>query len=102
NKFLGIVPGFINGLIYATILAALLLALPLAKSLSENTRDSKIASRLAVPVEWLETNLSPVFDEAIKRTMNKMIVEPGSHEFVHLPFTESNPTVRPDLEVAMV
>jgi uncharacterized protein YkwD len=102
NKFLGVVPGFVNGLIYATILAALLLALPLSDNVSENTRESRIASRLSMPVEWLESKLSPVFDEAIKRTMNKMTVEPDSKEFVTLPFKESSPKVREDLETQMV
>ncbi len=102
NKALGIIPGFINGLINATIVAALLLALPLFDRLSDTTRDSQLANRFVRPAEWLEAKLSPVFDDAIKKTMNKMTVEPGSAESVKLPYTVTKVKVREDLEVEML
>jgi uncharacterized protein YkwD len=102
NKALGIIPGFVNGLINAIIIAALLLALPLFEGLSATTRDSQLANKFVRPAEWLETKLSPVFDEAIKKTMNKMTVEPGSHESAKLPYTVTKTKVRQDLEAEML
>lgn len=102
NRFLGIAPGIINGVIYAIIVAALLLATPLFDGLSAATRDSRLANRLAEPAEWLENKLSPVFDEAVKRSMNKMTVEPASEKSVKLPFTVTKYKIRPDLEAKML
>ncbi|MFN2439969.1 MAG: CAP domain-containing protein, partial [Chitinophagaceae bacterium] len=102
NKLLGIIPGFVNGLVNAIIVAALLLALPLFEGLSATTRDSPLANRFVRPAEWLEAKLSPVFDEAIKKTMNKMTVEPGSTESVKLPYTVTKTRTRPDLETQML
>lgn len=102
NKALGTLPGFINGAINATIVAALLLALPLSESINQKTRDSAIAGRLAKQVEWLDDKFSPVFDEAVNRTMNKLTVHPKSNESVKLRFTVSNPKVREDLEARML
>jgi uncharacterized protein YkwD len=102
NHFLGIIPGFVNGAIYATLIAALLLAFPLSDKISAETRDSKIANKLAAEVEWLEEKLSPVFDKAVNQTINKLTVEPNSEESVSLPFTTSNIKVRSDLEKKMI
>ena len=102
NKFLGIAPGIVNGLIYATIISALLLATPLFDGLTAKAQDSKIANKLAIPAEWLETRLAPVFDEAVKRSMNRLTVEPTSHESVKLPYEVTNPRIREDLEARML
>lgn len=102
NRFLGLAPGIVNGLIYATIVAALLLATPLFDGLSAATHESRLANRLAEPAEWLENKLSPVFDEAVKRSMNNMTVEPTSEKLVKLPFTVTKYKVREDLEARML
>jgi uncharacterized protein YkwD len=102
NRFLGLAPGIVNGLIYATIVAALLLATPLFDGLSAATHESRLANRLAEPAEWLENKLSPVFDEAVKRSMNNMTVEPTSEKSVKLPFTVTKYKVREDLEARML
>lgn len=102
NRLLGLAPGFVKGLLYAGIVAALLLALPISDSLSTKTRESPLAAQLIPPVEWAESKLSPVFDDAIKRSMNKLTVEPNSHETVNLHFTVANPKLRPDLEAKML
>ena len=102
NRVLGIIPGIINGIIYTVIIVALLLSLPLLDGLSSKTHESKIANRAAIQIEWLDEKLSPVFDEAIKKTMNKLTVEPGSTETVKLHFTVANPQVRSDLESKML
>jgi uncharacterized protein YkwD len=101
NKFLGIIPGFCNGVIHAVIVAALLLALPISNSISNTTRESRFVNRLSIPAEWVETKLSPVFNE-VERTMNRLTVKPGSNETVILPFKVMAPPPRPDLEARMM
>jgi uncharacterized protein YkwD len=102
NKALGMAPGFVSGLINATIVAALLLALPLSENINSRARDSAIAGRLATHVEWLDEKFSPVFDEAVSRTMNKLTVHPKSNETVKLRFNVASPKVREDLEARML
>jgi uncharacterized protein YkwD len=102
NRFLGLVPGLVNGLIYATILAAILLALPLGEKISNETRSSQLVTRITVPANWLEEKLSPVFDKAVERTMNRLTVKPGTEEFVQLPYTVDKVSVRAELEKQML
>jgi len=102
NKFLGIIPGFITGIVYATIIAALLLALPLWKDVTDSTRNSQVANKLSTEVDWANEKLSPVFDKAIKQTINNLTVHPDSNESVKLPFKDDHPEVRADLETKML
>ena len=102
NQIFGLVPGLINGLIVAAVLSALLLAVPLSEGLSERTRDSAIADRLAVYAERLESQLRPVFAEAIGRTLNLLTIRPDSNERVTLPFKVETTRPRPDLEKRML
>lgn len=102
NKILGVIPGVVNGLIYAAIFSALFLAIPISPTLSENTRKSRYASKLALQVEWLEEKLSPVFNDAVNQSFNKITIEPGSKETVDLKFTVADPRVRPELEAQML
>jgi uncharacterized membrane protein required for colicin V production len=102
NKILGIIPGSINGAIYSFIIVALLSSLPLFDGLSAAMQNSKIADNLTGQVEWMDEKLSPVFDEAVKKTLNKLTVEPGSTETVKLHFRVTNPKVRSDLESRML
>jgi uncharacterized protein YkwD len=102
NRALGLLPGLADGLVNAMIVSVLLLAVPLFEDLTAQARESAIATRLAVPAEWLESRLTPIFQEAVSRTMNRMVVRPGSRESVPLAFTVSNPRPRPDLEAQML
>ena len=102
NKILGTLPGLANGLISAGIAAALLLALPLNEGLRELARESAMVNRLAGYAERLETELHPVFDEAIAETLNLLTIRPDSHERVSLPYTVAAPRPRPDLEETML
>ncbi len=102
NQFLGVLPGAVNGAINATILAALLLAIPISDSISTHSRDSKIAQKLAYQVEWLDSKLSPIFDEAIRKSINNLTVEPESTKTVKLKYTVDNPKIRTDLESRML
>lgn len=102
NKFLGLFPGLAKGLINAVIVAALLLSVPLWEGLTVKARESNIANRLAIPVEWLDELLSPVFDEAVEQSINKLTIHPESDKTVPLHFTVSNPKIREDLEAKML
>ena len=102
NQIFGLLPGLVNGFIVAAVLSALLLAVPLSEGLSERTRDSAIADRLAVYAERLESQLRPVFAEAIGRTLNLLTVRPDSDERVTLPFKVATTRPRPDLEKRML
>jgi uncharacterized protein YkwD len=102
NRVLGTLPGVVNGLIYAAIIATLIMVLPLFDGVTAQARDSKIAGVLTAQVEKVEDKLAPVFDEAVKRTMSRLTVEPESKESIKLPYTVQNPKVREDLEVEML
>ena len=102
NRLLGTLPGAASGLVAAAIAAAVLLALPLPGWLREQARESAAANHLAVYTEQLESTLTPIFDEAIAQTLNKLIVRPESGESVNLDFTVNDPRPRPELEARML
>lgn len=102
NHALGVLPGAVNGIIWSTIISALLLSIPLSEGLSAKARESVFAGKMADKVEWLDEKFSPVFDEAVNKTINKLTVEPGSEKLVKLPFKDDNPKVREDLEAKML
>jgi uncharacterized protein YkwD len=102
NRFLGIFPGLINGIIYTTIIAALLLTVPLMYGITQKAKESPLTKRLAVNVGWLDDKLSPIFDEAVKKSLSRTTVEPESDETVKLNFKVKNATARPDLEIKML
>jgi uncharacterized protein YkwD len=102
NKFLGIIPGAVNGYVYAVIISALLLSLPLKDSITRETRNSKLAGKFAMQSEWANRKLAPVFDEAVRQTMNSLTVHPGSNESVSLSFTYDKAIERPVLESQML
>ena len=102
NKFLGIIPGAINGWLYAVIVSALLLALPLKDSITNETRNSKLAGQFAMQSEWANKKLTPVFDKAIRQTMNSLTIKTESNERVTLNFTYDKAIPRPNLEAQML
>ncbi|PJJ79028.1 CvpA family protein [Mucilaginibacter auburnensis] len=100
NKTGGIITGIINGLIWAALLATFFLLAPLTK-ISRDTRDARFTESLISKVSWLEKKLSPIFGEALNRSLNKTTVE-DEHGSVTLPFIVKHPTVRRDLEAEML
>jgi uncharacterized protein YkwD len=102
NRALGLLPGFITGIINAAIIAALLLAFPISNNITATTRNSSTANILAGKIEWLDEKLAPVFDGAVKKSINNLVVHPASNETVHLNFTVKSATPRQDLEIKMV
>jgi uncharacterized protein YkwD len=102
NRALGLLPGLANGVILAAILSALLLAMPLPEALRESARQSALANRLAVYTEDLETALVPAFHDAIRQTLNRLMIRPESDERVELPYTVGETRPRPELEAQML
>lgn len=102
NKFLGIIPGAVTGWLYAVIISSLLLSLPIKDTITEATRNSRYAGTLAMQSEWANRKLAPVFDDAVRQTMNSLIVHPESTDNVTLPFTYDKGTAQPQLETAML
>lgn len=103
NRILGTLPGLASGLITAAIASALLFALPLSDDFQKNLRESRAANELASLTDELEASLAPVFEPAIKQTLNRRIPNsPESGERVTLPFRIENAPSRPELEAAML
>jgi len=102
NKFLGIIPGAINGFIYAIVISALLLAMPITDNITNETRNSRIAPELAMQAEWVNRKLAPVFNDAIRQTMNSLTVRPDSHESVNLPYKYTKAVPQPTFESEML
>lgn len=100
NKITGIIPGIVNGLIWAALLATFFMLAPLTK-FSQQTRDSKLGEDLVTKVSWLESKLSPIFSEALNRTVRKTTLE-EKNGTVKLPYIVTHPTPRPDLEAEML
>lgn len=102
NRLFGMLPGLVNGLIAVAILASLLLSLPLSGGLLGATRDSALANRFASLTEQLESQLTPIFGDAISQTLNLLTIHPESDEMVQLPYTVADSLPAPDLEQAML
>jgi len=102
NRLLGIIPGAITGYLYAVILSALFLALPLKDDITEEIRDSRLGVQFAMQSEWANRKLAPVFDEAIRQTINSLTVKPDSDERINLTFKINNAKPKPDYEAEML
>lgn len=103
NKILGVLPGFVCGSITAAILAALLFAVPFSDDFQESLRQSRVANRLLVFTDELETALAPIFQKAVEQTFTRRItINPGSEEIYQLPYKVTNTRPRPDLEAEML
>lgn len=102
NQISGIVPGAINGVIWSVIIAALLLLVPFSDRLSDLSKDSKLAARLADKAEWVDKEISPIFEEVVNKPFGKSKITPGSEKAVSLPFKDDSPKVREDLEAKML
>ena len=102
NRVLGIIPGAIMGYLYAVIFSAILLALPIRDRITERARSSQLGVQLAMQSEWANRKLAPVFDEAIRQTINSLTVQPNSDEKINLTFKINNATPKPNYEAEML
>jgi uncharacterized protein YkwD len=101
NRTLGVLPGFFNGLINATVLSLIVLSMPVLDRYGQ-VHDSRIATRLSPPAEWIEAKMGPIFEPAVERAVEALTVQPESRTRVQLPFKVAAPQVRPDLEARML
>jgi len=97
-------PGLASGLIMAALLSALLFAMPFADGLSRSVQESALADRFAGYTDEIENVLTPVFEPAIRQGMNRVTTpkQPGSDEFIELPFKVDNTVPVPSLEAQML
>lgn len=102
DRQLGLLPGAANGAINAMVVAVLTTAMPLTDGITRAAQDSGLVARLAVPADWLEHRLGPIFNPAVERTMRSLTVQPQAHERVALPFVVKDTQPRPELEAAML
>lgn len=102
NRTLGVIPGLGNGLINALLVSMIVGTAPLSEDLGAAARDSELAGRLSEPAGWVEAQLMPVFDPAIRRTLQSFTVPPESHRSVALHFPVKQAQPRPDLEARML
>jgi uncharacterized protein YkwD len=102
NRLLGMLPGAIAGLVHVTVISVLLFTIPMLDALTTVARGSVIANFAAAPAEWLEAKLQPIFDPAIRRTLQALTVQPESKTVIRLPFKIAKAPARPDLEARML
>jgi uncharacterized protein YkwD len=102
NRVLGIAPGLVNGGVHAVVAAVLLMTLPLGARIGTWAQESALAARFAAPAEWVEARLSPIFDPAVQRTLQALIVRPESRESIPLKFRVTDARPRPELEARML
>ncbi|MEJ8801978.1 CvpA family protein [Pontibacter sp. H249] len=102
NQLLGLVPGSLSGVITVAIVAVLLLAFPLPKELEVRVQRSSVANRFAAYAYRAEASLTPVFEEAVQRSLNNLTVNPESGESVPLPYTIAESVPQADLEERML
>ncbi len=102
NRALGVLPGLTIGWVHALMIAMILLTLPISDRLTDMARGSELVSRLSGPAEWIESRLAPIFDPAVRRTMQALTVPAESHGAIKLPFKVAAPKDRPELEAAML
>jgi uncharacterized protein YkwD len=102
NKLLGVLPGTVNGAVHAVVAAVLLLTLPLGARIGSWATGSALASRFAAPAEWVEVQLAPIFNPAVQRTLQALVVKPDSRESIPLRFRVASAPPRPELEQRML
>ena len=103
NRIFGILPGLLSGFILAAVLSALLFAMPFADGLSRAGEESALANYLAGYTTEIENALVPIFDPALRQTLNRLrMIEPGSNERVELPFRVEHAPPAPQLEAQML
>jgi uncharacterized protein YkwD/uncharacterized membrane protein required for colicin V production len=103
NRWLGLVPGVVTGFVMAALISALLFSLPISDGFSRSVQESTLANRFASYTDDLESVLSPIFEPAVRRGLNRFTtIQPGSDAFVELPFKVENTKPLPVLEAEML
>lgn len=102
NKALGTLPGFASGVITIAIISILLLSFPFPERFESYIQGSSLTSRFGEYTHLAEDELAPVFDKAVKRTLNRLTIAPESGQYIELPFTADDYSPRPELEARML
>lgn len=102
NKLLGVLPGGVSGAMHAVVAAVLLMTLPLGARIGTWAHESALAPRFAAPAEWVEVQLAPVFNPAVQRTLQALMVQPESRTSIPLDFRVADAPPRPELEARML
>lgn len=102
NRGLGIVPGMANGLLNATLVSMVLLSAPLHDDIALATQKSAAATWLSEPAQWIEAQITPIFEPAITRTLRALTTQPEPHTPVKLNFAVTSSMPRPELEARMI
>ena len=102
NRLFGMAPGAAGGVVNAAVVAIALTLLPLFDALSRETRESELAGLLAAPAAWVEAQLAPIFDPAIRRTLQALTVPAESQATIALKFTVADAPQRADLEAQVL
>lgn len=101
-RLTGIVPGVLNSFITAGYLASLVLSLPIDHPIKLAVRDSYLGPRLASVVTKIGAPTDPLVRPALDDLSQLFTVEPGSKDFVTLPFKVAQPQLCPQDEAAML
>ncbi|WP_238587684.1 CvpA family protein [Caenimonas sp. SL110] len=102
NRSLGVVPGALNGLLNATLVALVLMSAPIHDGITTATQDSAAAKWLSEPAQWIESQITPIFEPAITRTLRALTTQPEPHTPVKLNFAVTSASPRADLEARML
>lgn len=102
NRLAGVAPGAVNGVIHAAVAAVLLVVLPLGPGMADRVRTSLLAPRLSAPAEWIETQLAPIVDPAVQRSLRAVTVQPESRQAIKLPTRVATARPAPELEARML
>ena len=102
NKVLGTLPGFVSGIITIAIISILLLSFPFPERFQNFVQGSGVAGKFGEYTHLAEDELAPVFDKAVKRTLNRLTIAPESGQYIELPFTADDYIPQPELEARML
>ncbi|MGB0389127.1 MAG: CvpA family protein [Ardenticatenaceae bacterium] len=102
NRIFGLVTGLVGGLVVIATFSWFLLALPFSGHIRVAVRDSGLANHFSARVQEVESELTPIFEDAITQTLNLMTIHPESNELVELPYTVNNAVPVPQLEKEML
>lgn len=102
NRLLGLLPGALNGLLIAAILLTMIVTLPVSARMDAAVARSGLGSELVAAVTTVESQLRPVFGEAIAELLTFQTVAPGAEGTIDLPFEVADATPDPAAEEEML
>jgi uncharacterized protein YkwD len=103
NRAFGILPGLLSGIVMAALVSALFFSMPISDGFNESVEQSALADRFAAQTSQLEAALTPIFEPALRQTLERFRTVPqGSNEYYELPFKVGNTVPMPDLEARML